>query len=63
MMIKYFPLEDSKTPGIVKVEILKTNGGISSVKVIEIVRKSTFRPCKVGQKLKVANTLLFDTMP
>ncbi len=62
-MIKYFPLEDSKIPGIAKVEVLKSNGAISTVKVIEIVRKSTFRPCKVGQKFKVANTLLFDTMP
>jgi hypothetical protein len=62
-MIKYFLLEDSETPGIAKVEVIDTKGPISTVKVIEIVRKSTFRPCKVGQKLKVANTMLHDTMP
>ncbi len=61
-MFKYFNLEDSKTPGMVKVEVLNTKGAISAVKVIEIVRASTFRPCKVGQKLKAANTLLRDTL-
>lgn len=62
-MIKYFLLEDSEKPGIVKVEVIKTKGPISTVKVIEIVRKSTFRPCKIGQKLTVANTLLHDKIP
>ncbi len=62
-MIKYFLLEDSETPGIAKVEVIDTKCPISTVKVVEIVRKSTFRPCKVGQKLKVANTLLHDEIP
>lgn len=63
MTIKYFRLEDSKTPGIAKVEVLKSNGVISTVRVTEIVRKSIFRPCKIGQNLNVANTLLLDTIP
>lgn len=61
-MIKFFNLEDSETPGIVKVEVLKTNGAVSTTKVIEIIRASTFRPCKIGQKLKVANRLLRDNI-
>lgn len=65
MMIKYFTLDDTDKPGIVKVEILKTNKKvpISNVKIVEIVRKSTIRLAKIGQKLTVANSMLSDTMP
>lgn len=64
-MIKYFTLDDTDKPGIVKVEILKTNKKvpISNVKIVEIVRKSTIRLAKIGQKLTVANSMLSDTMP
>lgn len=65
MMIKYFTLDDTDKPGIVKVEILKTNKKvpISNVKIVEIVRKSTIRRAKIGQKLTVANWMLSDTIP
>lgn len=56
---KLFKLEDSENPGIVRVEVLKAEEWISKVKVVEIVKKSEFRRCKVGQKLTVANRLLY----
>ena len=64
-MIKYFTLDDTNKPGIVKVEIVKSNKKvpISTVKIVEIVRKSDIRRAKIGQKLTVANSMLSDKKP
>lgn len=63
-MFKFFNLEDSPTPGIVKVEVIKVkkNIPVSVVKVVEIVRKSEFRPTKIGQRYTVVNSLLRDNL-
>lgn len=64
MVMKYFNLEDSDKPGIVKVEVVsvKKNMPVSVVKVVEIIRKSEFRPTRIGQKYTVANRLLRDNL-
>lgn len=63
-MIKYFNLDDSEEPGIVRVEIVKQDKKvpISNVRVIAIIKPSSFRKCKLGSKLVVANRLLRDEL-
>lgn len=63
-MMKYFNLDDSEKPGIVRVEIVKHNKKvpISNVRVIAIIKPSGLRKCKIGSKLIVANRLLRDEL-
>jgi len=61
-MMKLFNLDDSETPGIVKVKILSKNKKmpVCRVEVVEIIRPSNFRKSKIGNKYTVANRLLRD---
>ncbi len=58
-----FKLDDSSTPGLAKVELLKQKPAIMGrrifkVRVLEVVKPSTMRRCKVGQTLDVAESHL-----
>lgn len=58
-----FRLDDSETPGLARVELLKERPSIGNcriwrVRVLDIVKPSAIRRCKVGQTLDVADALL-----
>lgn len=62
---KFYRIDDSNNPGIAKIEILskgKTFMGkqLFKIKIVEIIKPSTFAKCKVGAKRTVVETLLSD---
>ena len=65
---KYFRLDDSAEPGWAKVQLLKKRGvnpwgeTLWRVQVIEVVRPSTERRVRVGQKINCADLYLGDEM-
>ena len=61
--IRIFKVDDSSNPGLAKVKILKRTRvilgkAVFSVEVLEVIRPSTSRKLKVGQKLEVSEKLL-----
>ena len=61
-MLKFFNLDDSSNPGIVKVKIISKNKKmpVCRVEVVEIIKPSKLRKSKIGSKYTVANKLLRD---
>jgi len=61
-MLKFFNLDDSSNPGIVKVKVLSQSKKmpVSKVEVVEIIKPSKLRKSKIGSKYTVANRLLRD---
>jgi len=60
-----YKLDDSQQSGLAKVEIIKQSGisplgeKLFQIKVIEIIKPS-FRKCKIGKTLVVAESLLSE---
>lgn len=62
---KFYRIDDSDNPGVAKVEILSKGKvfmgkQLFKIKIVEIVKASTFAKCKVGAKKTVIETLLSD---
>lgn len=60
---KFYRIDDSSNPGIAKVEILsrgKTFMGkqLLKIRVVEILKASTFARCRIGAEKTVIETLL-----
>lgn len=65
MVEKYYKIDDSDNPGYARVEIVSTpkqfKGAVHNIKILEIVKPSSFVKCKVGAKKTVNNSLLSDS--
>ena len=65
MIEKYYKIDDSANPGYARVEIISSpkqfKGQVYNIRILEIVKPSTFVKCKVGSKKTVNKSLLCDS--
>lgn len=62
----YYKIDDSNDPGYARVEIIGTpkqyKGAVHKIRILEIIKPSSFMRCKVGSIKTVNNTLLSNTI-